>query len=77
MSWVFGLRPMDGVACGQKSEKILEENLRKKFSGLVCFRIVFAVFALFSQSDCLSFWIAKRCGMGESGENLLAARVLF
>ena len=38
-----GLRPMDGVACGQKSGKIFLENLREYF------RIVFAVFALFSQ----------------------------
>jgi len=28
-SGVFGLRPMDGVACGQKSEKIYLENLRE------------------------------------------------
>jgi hypothetical protein len=28
-SGVLGLRPMDGVACGQKSGKILIENLRK------------------------------------------------
>jgi len=29
VGWVFGLRPMDGVACGQKSGKIWVENLRK------------------------------------------------
>jgi len=38
-----GLRPMDGVACGQKSGKIFLENLREYF------RVVFAVSALFSQ----------------------------
>jgi hypothetical protein len=65
----LGLRPMDGVACGQKSGKILVENLRKYFRG------VFVVSALFSQSDCLSFWIAKRRERGERGENWLAARV--
>ena len=37
------LRPMDGVACGQKSGKIFLENLREYF------RVVFVVFALFSQ----------------------------
>ena len=57
------------MACGQKSGKILVENLREYFRG------VFVVFALLSQSDCLSFWIAKRRGRGEKGENWLAARV--
>jgi len=27
--WVLGLRPMDGMACGQKSGKIYFENLRE------------------------------------------------
>ena len=58
------------VACGQKSGKIWVENLRKYFRG------VFVVSALFSQSDCLSFWIAKRRGRGERDENWLAARAL-
>jgi len=43
VGWVFGLRPMDGVACGQKSEKIYFENPREYF------RIVSAVSALFPQ----------------------------
>ena len=77
---VLGLRPMDGVACGQKSEKIYFENLREYF------RIVSAVSALFSQYnrflDCEKtrkrrnwtkmdkIWLAAREGVG------LAARVL-
>ena len=27
--WILGLRPMEGVAYGQKSEKIYFENLRE------------------------------------------------
>ena len=65
---VLGLRPMDGVACGQKSGKIWVENLREYFRG------VFVVFALLSQSDCLSFWIAKRRERGEIRQKWLAAR---
>ena len=59
---------MDGVACGQKSGKIWVENLREYFRG------VFVVFALLSQSDCLSFWIAKRRERGEIRQKWLAAR---
>ena len=65
--WVLGLRPIDGVACGQKSGKIRVENLRKYFRG------VFVVSALFSQFNFF-FGLRKKTEWAKLGENWLAAR---
>ena len=58
---------MEGVAYGQKSEKIYFENLREYF------RIVSAVSALFSQFNFF-FGLRKKTEWAKLGENWLAAR---